>query len=90
MAQIRFTSALKRFYPNLGPLKIEANTIAELIPKIEARFPGLSDYLVDEQGALRKHVNIYIGEHLIKDREQLQDDLKAEDEVLIFQALSGG
>jgi molybdopterin converting factor small subunit len=90
MAQIRFTSALKRFYPDLKPLELEVNSISEVIHSIEEKYPGLTDYLIDEQGALRKHVNIYIGEDLIEDRTTLKDTVKPSDEVLIFQALSGG
>ncbi len=90
MAQVRFTSALQRFYPNLKTLDLDATNIAELLEQIEAIYPGLTDYLVDESGTLRKHVNIYIGEDLIDDRTDLSDALKPQDEVLIFQALSGG
>jgi molybdopterin converting factor small subunit len=90
MAQIRFTSALKRFYPDLKPLELEVSSISEAIASIEEMYPGLTDYLVDEQGALRKHVNIYIGENLIEDRISLKDTVNPSDEVLIFQALSGG
>ncbi|MCH2080959.1 MAG: MoaD/ThiS family protein [Saprospiraceae bacterium] len=90
MAQIRFTSALKRFYPDLKPLELEVSSISEVIASIEEMYPGLTDYLVDEQGALRKHVNIYIGENLIEDRTNLKDIVNPSDEVLIFQALSGG
>lgn len=90
MAQVRFTSALQRFYPDLKTLDLDATNIAELLEQIEAIYPGLTDYLVDESGTLRKHVNIYIGEDLIDDRTDLSDALKPQDEVLIFQALSGG
>ena len=90
MAQIRFTSALKRFYPDLKPLELEVSSISEVIASIEEMYPGLTDYLVDEQGALRKHVNIYIGENLIEDRTNLKDIVNPSDQVLIFQALSGG
>ena len=90
MAQIRFTSALKRFYPDLKPLELEVRSISEVIASIEEMYPGLTDYLVDEQGALRKHVNIYIGENLIEDRTNLKDIVNPSDQVLIFQALSGG
>ncbi|MCI5081796.1 MAG: MoaD/ThiS family protein [Saprospiraceae bacterium] len=90
MAQVRFTSALQRFYPDLKTLDLDATNIAELLEQIEAVYPGLTDYLVDESGTLRKHVNIYIGEDLIDDRTDLSDALKPQDEVLIFQALSGG
>lgn len=90
MPTVSFTSALKRFYPDLEPMQIEAANVAELLEKVEAEYPGIKSYLVDERGRLRKHVNIYIGEVLIEDRERLTDEVREKDEVLIFQALSGG
>ena len=90
MSKVSFTSALKRFYPDLSPQTINASSVAELLNKLEGRFPGLKDYLLDERGRLRKHVNIYIGENLVEDREELKDKITEDDSVLIFQALSGG
>jgi len=90
MPTIKFTTALKRFYPNLQALEITGGTVAELVETINETYPGIKDYIVDEQGRLRKHVNIFIGNELIKDRDQLKDIVKENDELLIFQALSGG
>jgi len=90
MAKVSFTSALKRFYPDLQPLELSVQTVAEVIPALEQRYPGLTDYLVDEQGQLRKHVNIFIGEQLVEDTIRLTDAVQENDEILIFQALSGG
>jgi len=90
MPQVSFTSALKRFFPDLNEVEVEAGNIVELLDQLEKYHPGLKDYLVDERGRLRKHVNIYIGEELVEDREGLSDRVKASDQVLIFQALSGG
>ncbi len=90
MATVRFTSALRRFYPDLKEQEVEAGTVKALLDRLEAAYPGLKSYLVDERGRLRQHVNIYIGEELIADRETLADALEPGDEVLIFQALSGG
>ena len=66
------------------------NTISELITGLDEMYPGLADYLVDDQGSLRQHVNIFKGEELITDRATLQDPVKPEDSVFILQALSGG
>ncbi|HAA14440.1 MAG TPA: molybdenum cofactor biosynthesis protein MoaD, partial [Cytophagales bacterium] len=44
----------------------------------------------DDQGQLRKHVNVFVGNTLIADRIGLSDALTAQDEVYIMQALSGG
>ena len=90
MPKVNFTSALKRFYPDLDQQLVEGKTVAELLNTLENRYPGLKDYLVDERGQLRQHVNIYIGDQLIEDTETLKDQVKEMDEILIFQALSGG
>ncbi len=90
MAKIKFTSALKPFFPTLTDLELEGATIRELVSQMEARFPGLSNYLMDETGSLRKHVNIFLQGDLIRDRKTLSDPVKKSDELLVFQALSGG
>ena len=90
MPTVSFTSALSRFFPNLKPKNSNAQNISELLNDLEEEYPGIKDYLVDTEGQLRKHINIFIGEKLIEDREQLSDPITEKDEVLIFQALSGG
>ena len=90
MPRVNFTYALKRFYPDLEPFEIQADTVSEVVNGLESLYPGLKDYLVDEQGRLRKHVNIFIGDKLIKDKIKLSDTLSENDEVFIMQALSGG
>ena len=65
MARVKFTPNLKRFFPDLRDCEVEANTIAEAVRSVDQRWRGLGDYIVDEQGALRKHVNIFVGDDLI-------------------------
>ena len=90
MVHVKFTSHLYRFFPGLSELQVEANNVAEVVSKLDEQYPGLADYIVDETGALRKHVNIFIGDSLIYDRQRLQDALKSGDLVFVMQALSGG
>jgi len=58
--------------------------------EVEKKFPGMADYILENDGALRKHVNIFIGENMIKDRTELSDTVKNTDTIFIMQALSGG
>ena len=90
MPKVRFTSNLKRFYPSLAPMNVESKTVAEVLNEVNSSHEGLKDYIVDETGALRKHVHIFIGSEMVKDREKLGDTLNEADEVYIMQALSGG
>ncbi len=90
MAKVRFTSALKRFFPTLTEGPVQGHTVREALENIERTYPGILNYLVDENGELRKHVNIFLRGELIQDRTTLNDLVSPEDELLIFQALSGG
>lgn len=90
MATVRFTYALKRFFPELKEQTIDATTVSELLDALEGTFNGLKGYVVDERGRLRKHVNIYVNNSHIKDEERLSDELTDSCEVYIMQALSGG
>jgi hypothetical protein len=90
MAKIKFTSALKRFFPSLGEQEIDGTTVHEVLLNVEKVYPGISAYLMDDHGYLRKHLNIFVSGDLIKDRLTLMDRVNQHDELLIFQALSGG
>ena len=90
MAKIRFTSALKRFFPTLTESEIEGDTVRDVLNNIEKIYPGISNYLMQDDGTLRKHVNIFVEGNLIENRQTLSDKVKHNDELIIFQALSGG
>lgn len=90
MPTIKFTNALQRFFPTLSTTEIAADDLSEILEKLEKQHPGLRNYIVDERGSLRKHVNIFIDGDLIHDRDNLSDPFTARSEIYIMQALSGG
>ncbi len=90
MAKVKFTSALKRFFPSLTEMDTPGDSVKEALYHIEQQYPGMLSYLTEDNGQLRKHINIFLKGELIKDRVTLNDPVNARDELLIFQALSGG
>lgn len=90
MPTVKFTYALKRFFPNLKDTPVQNDTLPGVLQTIDRQYPGIQSYIVDEQGALRKHVNIFIDGELISDRETLGDSFNENSEIFIMQALSGG
>ena len=90
MATVHFTPALKRFRPDITSFEVSVDTVSGVIDSIEERYPGLSDYIVEENRVLRDNVNIFINDTFIRDRKGLTDKVGPEDEVHIIQALSGG
>jgi molybdopterin synthase sulfur carrier subunit len=90
MTTVRFTKALKRFFPSLKETETTGKTLTEILNEMDDHYPGVRSYLVDEQGALRKHVNIFINGKIITDRTRLSDSFSENSEIYIIQALSGG
>ena len=91
MPQVKLTAHLMKFFPNSQrSVMIDATTVGEVVAKLTAQYPGLGDYIVDEQGRLRRHVNIFVDGTMIKDRVTLADEVGAENQLYIVQALSGG
>ena len=90
MAQVKFTPNLQRFFPDLCECSVDVATVAEIVAAVDQRWRGLGDYIIDEQGALRKHVNIFVGDELLRDKQTLSDRVSADTQVFIVQALSGG
>ena len=88
--KVHFTPALKRFVPNLDSIEVQGSTVADVIRNVETVYPGLTDYIIEENGALRKHVNVFINDTFIHDRKTLSDAVRDTDNVYIIQALSGG
>jgi molybdopterin synthase sulfur carrier subunit len=89
MPRIVFTAHLRR-HVECPELEVEGASVAEALAAAFARSPQVRDYIVDEQGRVRKHVAIYVDGRRIADRERLSDPVGANGEVWVLQALSGG
>lgn len=89
MARVSFTENLRRHLP-VPPVEAEGSTVRELLDDVFRTNPPLRSYLLDDQGRVRRHVNVFINTRPISDRVRLSDPVSASDEVFVFQALSGG
>ena len=89
MATIRFTGALARHRPT-PTLTADGATVRELLDRAFADDALLRTYILDDQGRVRRHVNIFVNGAMIADRARLSDPVGPAAEVYILQALSGG
>jgi sulfur-carrier protein len=92
MARVELTRHLYLYFPQLEgkQLVVDAATVADVVRELEARAPGLGGYICDERGRLRMHVNIFVGEERVADRDGLSDPVAPDSRVYVLQALSGG
>ena len=89
MPRVVFTSNLQRHVP-CPERDVAGSTVAQALAVVFAETPQIRDYVLDEQGHVRKHVHIYIDGRRITDREKLTDAVFPGSEICVLQALSGG
>ena len=89
MPTVSFTSALQRFLA-APPAQVEGATVGEALAAVFALRPTLRGYVLDDQGALRRHVAVYVGGEPVRDRIRLSDPVGPDDDIYVFQALTGG
>jgi molybdopterin converting factor small subunit len=76
-----------RSYTQSGRAEAHGATLNELLLDLERQYTGIRFRMVDEQARIRRHIRIFVnGEQT----QVLSQPLKATDEVVIVQALSGG
>jgi len=88
--QVRIPTPLRKLTNNEELVTLEAATVAAAIAELQARFPGIRERLLDEQGAVRRFVNVYVNEEDIRFLQNQQTPLKDGDEISIIPAIAGG
>ena len=89
MVTVEFTPNLRRHLA-VATCTVPGGTVRAVLDAVFLRYPPLLGYVLDDQRALRKHVNVFVGGVAITDRAALGDFVGEDSTVLIVQALSGG
>ena len=89
MAKVAFTQNLRR---HVGAIEAESPgaTVREVLDAVFAAHPRVRGYVLDDQGALRVHMAIFVDGQQVRDRVGLSDPVRADAEIYVMQALSGG
>lgn len=90
MAKVRIPTPLRKLTNNEEEVEINASTVGAAITELQTRFPGIKERLVDESGAIRRFVNVYVNEEDIRFLQNQETPLKNGDEISIIPAIAGG
>jgi molybdopterin synthase sulfur carrier subunit len=88
MVKVQLTSNLQKYYPK-SHFEIEANSILDLLKKMDQVREKFSSYILEDDNSVRKHVNIFVNNELIP-KTDTGRKLQSGNTVHIMQALSGG
>lgn len=89
MPKISFTANLRRHVacPNAD---VHGTTVAECLAAYFAEQPQVRTYVLDDQGRVRRHVVVFVGDEQILDPARQSDAVAPGTEITVMQALSGG
>lgn len=89
-AKVRIPTPLRKLTNNEELVEVEAGTVGSAIGELQSRFPGVKERLLDESGAVRRFVNVYVNEEDIRFLANQETPLKDGDELSIIPAIAGG
>ena len=84
---VRIATPLRSYTDQLGNVEAQGDTVDDVLKDLDSRYPGLRFRVVDEQGELRRHMNLYLGKERVRELDLPIGDAI---ELTIMQALSGG
>jgi molybdopterin synthase sulfur carrier subunit len=87
---VRIPTTLRPMAGGNSQVQVEGNTLADVIEALEAVHPGFKDRLLDESGAMRKFVNIFVADDDVRYLDGLNTPVPAGETVSIIPAVAGG
>ena len=87
---VRIPTPLQRLTNGQGEVGCDGKTVVELLEDLNRRYPGIKDRICDQDGKLRRFVNVFVNEEDIRFLKGDQTAIKDGDEVSIIPAIAGG
>jgi sulfur-carrier protein len=88
--RVLLPSAFQKHTNNTREMTSTAVNLPELITEIEGRFPALRKHLRDENGQIRRFINVYVNEEDIRFLGNENYRFQEGDEVLVIPSIAGG
>ena len=81
---------MKYYVNNQSEFSVSAATASELIERIIDEYPSVKFHLVDADGNLRRHFNIFVNGTHIRDLDGMETPLKEDDKIILMASAAGG
>ena len=87
---VRVPTILRTYTQGESEVSADGSTLSEVLEWLEASFPGIRARVVDEQGKLRRFVNVYVGNEDVRFVEGLDTKTPDGTQVSVIPAVAGG
>ena len=87
---VRIPTILRTYTNGESEVSADGPTLAAVLDSLEQSYPGIKDRIVDDQGAIRRFVNVYVGNDDVRFLEALQTSTPEGAQVSVIPAVAGG
>jgi molybdopterin synthase sulfur carrier subunit len=90
MPTVRFPAVMKYYVNNQAEFFVSASTVQEVVDQVIREYPSIKFHLVDAEGRLRKHFNVFVNGTHIRDLNGMDTRLQEADKVILMASAAGG
>jgi len=87
---VRLPSQLRSLVGGVGEVSVEATTVREAIKAVDVAYPGLATRVLDDQGGLRRFVNVFVADEDVRFLNGLDTVVEPGQTVSLVPAVAGG
>lgn len=87
---VRIPTILRSYTDEKSQVEAEGNSVAEVIDALDVAHPGIKARIVDEEGAMRRFVNVYVKDEDVRFADGLQTKTPEGSQMSIIPAVAGG
>lgn len=87
---VRVPTILRTYTGGESEVQAEGGTLAEVLDSLDGSYPGIKGRIVDEQGSLRRFVNVYVGNDDVRFLDGLGTTVTDGSQVSVIPAVAGG
>ena len=87
---VRVPTILRTYTGGKSEVSAEGATVADVLESLDANYQGIKGRIVDEQGELRRFVNVYVGNDDVRFLDGLATEVNDGSEVSVIPAVAGG
>ncbi len=87
---VRIPTILRTYTHGESEVAADGGTLAEVLDSLESSYPGIRGRILDDQGAIRRFVNVYVGNDDVRFLEALDTSTPAGAQVSVIPAVAGG
>lgn len=90
MATVNIPPTLRKYTHGEEEVSVLGTNVREILGQLESTYPGIAERIVDEQGAVRRFINVFVADEDIRYLEDLETPVGERDEISIVPAIAGG